>query len=76
MAAMIDMPPPPEPPPLPAEKVRGLIEYADRMVAFMQAETELIGELGRAAPENDLSPLIEGWKFVAQAMRDGYDGQY
>lgn len=76
MAAMIDMPPTPEPPALPSEKVRDLIDYADRMAAFISAETELIGELGRAPAENNLTPLIEGWRFVAQAMRDSYDGQY
>jgi hypothetical protein len=73
---MIDMPPPPEPPALPAEKVRDLIGYADLMADFMSAEMELISELGKASPENDLTPLVEGWRFVAQAMRDSYDGQY
>jgi hypothetical protein len=75
MAAMIDMPSPPEPPTLPVEKVRNLIDYAERMSAFMSAETELISELGKASPENDLPPLIDGWRFMAQAVRDSYDGQ-
>ncbi|QTG80138.1 hypothetical protein [Arthrobacter crystallopoietes] len=41
--------PPPEPPELEPEKVRQLIEYADKMTAFMEAEMELIHELGRAS---------------------------
>jgi hypothetical protein len=71
---MIDMPLPPEPPELPAEKVRDLVEYADRMAAFIAAETELVGEFGRTAGQNDLTRLVEGWKFTARALRDSYDG--
>ena len=31
MAGMIEMPPPPEPPELEPDKIRALIDYADRM---------------------------------------------
>jgi hypothetical protein len=68
--------PPPEPPQLPQDKIRDLIDYADRMAAFMEAEMNLIRRLGRATSETDLEPLVEGWKFVAQAMRDSYDVRY
>ncbi|MFF2245887.1 hypothetical protein ACFVTM_17085 [Arthrobacter sp. NPDC058130] len=71
MAGLIEMPPP-EPPELEPDKIRALINYADKMATFMEAETELARELGRAAPENDLSELIEGWKFTAQGLRDSY----
>jgi hypothetical protein len=36
---MIEMPPP-KPPELEPEKIRGLIAYADDMAAFIQAEME------------------------------------
>ena len=76
MAGMIEMPPPPEPPELEPDKIRALIDYADKMAAFMEAETELLRELGRATPENDLSELVDGWRFTAQGLRDSYDGQF
>ena len=41
----------------------------------MEAEMELIRGLGRATPENDLSELVEGWRFTAQGLRDSYDGR-
>jgi hypothetical protein len=41
-----EIPPPPEPPDLPAEKIRALIEYAERMAASMEAENELIRRAG------------------------------
>jgi hypothetical protein len=75
MAGMIEMPPP-EPPELKPDKIRALVEYADRMAAFMEAETELVRGLGRATPENDLSELFEGWRFTAQGLRDSYDGRF
>ena len=53
MAGMIEMPPPPEPPELEPDKIRALIDYADRMAAFMEAEMELARQLVRATPEND-----------------------
>jgi hypothetical protein len=71
---MIEMPRPPEPPALPQEKIQELIAYADGMATFMLAEAELISELGRTTPENDLAPIIEGWKFTALALRESYDG--
>ncbi len=48
MAGMIEMPPPPEPPELEPDKIRALIDYADRMAAFVEAEMKLVRELGRA----------------------------
>jgi hypothetical protein len=75
MSSMIEMPRPPEPPTLPQEKIRELIAYADGMAAFMEAEAELINELGRTTPENDLASIIGGWKFTALALRKSYDGQ-
>ena len=75
MAGMIEMPPP-EPPELEPDKVRALIDYADRMAAFMEAEVTLARELGKTTPEDDLSELVEGWKFTAQGLRDSYDGQF
>jgi hypothetical protein len=74
MSNMIEMPRPPEPPVLPHEKIRELIAYADGMAAFMEAEAELINELGRTAPENDPAPIIQGWKFTALALRESYNG--
>lgn len=76
MAGMIEMPPPPEPPELEPDKVRALIDYADRMAAFMEAEMKLGRELGKTAPEDDLSELVEGWKFTAQGLRDSYDRRF
>lgn len=76
MAGMIEMPPPPEPPELEPDKVRALIDYADRMAAFMEAEMKLGRELGKTTPEDDLSELVEGWKFTAQGLRDSYDGRF
>ncbi|WP_139006238.1 hypothetical protein [Arthrobacter crystallopoietes] len=73
---MIEMPPPPEPPKLEPEKIRALISYADDMAAYMQSEIELAYEFGKSTPENDLTELVEGWKFTAQGLRDSYDGQY
>jgi hypothetical protein len=75
MASMIEMPRPPEPPSLPQEKIRELIAYADGMAVFMEAEVELINEMGRSATGNDLVRIIEGWKFTALALRESYDGQ-
>jgi hypothetical protein len=72
---MIEMPPP-EPPELEPYKIRALIDYADRMAAFMEAEMELVRELGRANSEKYLSELVEGWRFTAQGLRDSYDGQF
>jgi hypothetical protein len=71
---MIDMPRPPEPPALPQEKIRELIDYADGMATFMEAEAELINELGRTTPENSLASAIGGWKFTALALWQSYDG--
>ena len=76
MTCMIEMPPPPEPPALEPDKIRALIHYADKMAAFMEAQVELTRHLGRTAPEDDMSELVEGWKFVAQGLRDSYDGQF
>jgi hypothetical protein len=76
MAGMIEMPPPPEPPELEPDKVRALIDYADRMAAFMEAEMKLGRELGKTTSEDDLSELVEGWKFTAQGLRDIYDGRF
>ena len=76
MAGMIEMPPPPEPPELEPDKIRALIDYADRMAAFMEAEIKLSRELGKTTPENYLSELVEGWRFTAQGLRDSYDGQF
>ncbi|MET1063420.1 MAG: hypothetical protein ABWX85_00440 [Arthrobacter sp.] len=73
---MIEMPPPPEPPELEPDKVRALIDYADKMAAFMEAEIKLGRELGKTTPEDDLSELVEGWKFTAQGLRDSYDGRF
>jgi hypothetical protein len=75
MAGMIEMPLP-EPPELGPDKIRALIDYADNMAAFVDAETELVHELGRATPDNDLSELTEGWRFTAQGLRDIYDGRF
>ena len=76
MAGMIEMPPPPEPPELEPDKIRALIDYADRMAAFMEAEMKLGRELGKTTPEDDLSELVEGWRFTAQGLRDSYDGRF
>ena len=76
MAGMIEMPPPPEPPELEPDKIRALIDYADRMAAFMEAEMKLGRELGKTTPEDDLSGLVEGWRFTAQGLRDSYDGRF
>jgi hypothetical protein len=77
MAGMIEMPPrPPEPPDLEPDKIRALIDYADRTAAFFEAEIELMRGLGKPIPENDLSGLVEGWRFAAQGLRDSYDGQF
>ncbi len=73
---MIEMPSVPEPPTLEPEQIKGLISYAENMAAFLQAEMELIHELGRSTAESDLNERIEGWKFTAQGLRDSYDGQY
>lgn len=75
MAGMVEMQPP-EPPELTPDNIRALIDYADRMAAFMEAEMELARQLGRATPENDLSELVEGWRFTAQGLRDSYDGRF
>ncbi|MFF2317421.1 hypothetical protein ACFVTE_14265 [Arthrobacter sp. NPDC058097] len=66
----------PEPPDLPAMKIRELIDYADRMAASMEAEMKVVRRLGRASPEHDLSEIIAGWKFTALAIRESYDGQF
>lgn len=76
MSCMMEMPPPPEPPVLEPEKIRALIDYAEKMAAFMEAEMQLLHELGRATPENDLSGLVAGWRFTAQGLRDSYDQQF
>ena len=76
MAGMIEMPPPPEPPELEPDKVRALIDYADRMAAFMEAEIKLGRDLGKTTPEDDLSELVEGWKVTAQGLRDSSDGRF
>ena len=72
VAGMIEMRPP-EPPELEPDKIRALIDYADRMAAFLEAEMELVRGLCRATPENDLSKLDEGWRFTAQGLRNSYD---
>lgn len=76
MTGMIEMPPPPEPPVLEPEKIRALIDYAEKMAEFMEAEMQLQRELGKATPENDLSGLVTGWRFTAQGLRDSYDQQF
>ena len=75
MAGMIEMPPP-EPPELEPDKIRALIDYADRMAAFIEAEIKLVRGHGRPTPENDLSELVVGWRFTAQGLRDSYDGRF
>lgn len=52
LTGMIEMPTP-EPPELEPDKIRALIDYADRMAAFMEAEMELARQLVTATPEND-----------------------
>lgn len=74
MSCMIEMPRPPEPPTLETAKIQELIDYAEKMAAFMEAEVELIHELGGATPATDLAPAITGWKFTAQNLRDSYNG--
>lgn len=78
MAGMIVMPPPPEPPELEPDKIRALIDYADKMAEYMGAEMDLIHEHDEADTSSDryLSGLVEGWKFTAQGLRDSYDGQF
>lgn len=78
MMVMIEIVPsePPQPPELEPDKVRALIDYADRMAAFLETEMEIVRGLGRATPENDLSDLLEGWRFTAQGLRNSYDGQF
>lgn len=78
MAGMIKMPPSPEPPELEPDKIRALIEYADRMAEYMEAEKKLDHEPGMAGSSSDkyLSGLVQGWRFTAQGLRDSYDGQF
>ncbi|RAM36119.1 hypothetical protein [Arthrobacter globiformis] len=66
----------PEPPDLPAQKIRELIDYADRMATSMEAEMDMIRRLGKASPEHDLGEIIAGWKFTALAIRESYDGRF
>ncbi|WP_140416407.1 MULTISPECIES: hypothetical protein [Arthrobacter] len=66
----------PEPPELPAEKIRELIDYAEQMAAAMEAEMKVVRRLGRASPEHDLTKIIEGWKLVALSIRESYDGRF
>ncbi|MBT2546903.1 hypothetical protein [Arthrobacter sp. ISL-65] len=66
----------PEPPDIPAEKIRELIDYANRMAASMEAEMKVVRRLGRASPEHDLSEIIEGWRFTSLAIRESYDGRF
>ncbi|MBT2550570.1 hypothetical protein [Arthrobacter sp. ISL-65] len=65
----------PQPPDLPAEKIRALIDYADRMAASMEAEVDMIRRAGKASPEHDLGEIIEGWRFTSLAIRESYDGR-
>jgi hypothetical protein len=77
MAAMIEMPPsPPEPPELEPDKIRALIDYAEKTASWLEAEMKLMREHGRTAPDEDLSGLVAGWRFTAQGLRDSYDGQF
>lgn len=46
------------------------------MGTFVEAQMELARQLGRATPENDLSELVEGWRFTAQGLRDSFDGRF
>jgi hypothetical protein len=74
---MIEMPPPfPEPPELEPDKIRALIDYAEKVAAYYEDEIKRMRELGKSTPENDLSELIAGWKFTALGLRESYDGQF
>jgi hypothetical protein len=66
----------PEPPELPAGKIRELIDYADQMAASMEAEMKVVRRLDRASPEHDLSESIAGWRFTSLAIRESYDGRF
>ena len=76
IAGMIEMPTPPEPPELEPDKIRALIDYADKQAAYVEAEMKLMRELGRTTPDDDLGELVAGWKFTAQGLRDSYDGRF
>lgn len=66
----------PEPPDLPAEKIRQLIDYADRMAAAMEAEMKVADSLGGVFPDHRLNDTIAGWRFTALAIRESYDGGF
>jgi hypothetical protein len=77
MAGMIEMPPPfPEPPELEPDKIRALIDYAEKVAAYYEDEMKLMRELDRATPGDDRSGLVTGWKFTALGLRESYDGQF
>jgi hypothetical protein len=77
MTGMMEMPSPfPEPPELEPDKIRALIDYAEKVAAYYEAEMKLMRELGRATPDDHLSELVTGWRFTAQGLRDSYDGQF
>jgi hypothetical protein len=77
MTGMIEMPSPfPEPPELEPDKIRALIDYAEKVAAYYEAEMKLMRELDRATSDDDRSGLVTGWRFAAQCLRDSYDGQF
>lgn len=66
----------PEPPDLPAEKIRQLIDYADRMAAAMEAELKTADSLGGVPTGHRMGESIAGWRFTALAIRESYDGRF
>lgn len=64
-------PEPPSPPHLDREKVVELVSYAERNVLLLQWEERELRRLNRDS--SDLLPIIQGWEFMAIALRESYD---
>jgi hypothetical protein len=52
------------------EKIKALIDFAEKMAAFVEAEMELVHEIGGSPAESGLTELVDGCKFTAEGLRD------
>lgn len=63
----------PEPPPLDAATVRDLVAYAEHVAEHL--EREITEAEARGLDTAPLPRLVEGWRFVATAIAESYDGR-
>lgn len=60
-----------DPPALPREKVAELVSYAEHIVEMMQLEEQELRGMNHDTAE--FPDVIQGWQFMALALRETYD---